>query len=242
MQKNHQIARLIFIAIISVVAIISPCTSKADSYKVLDFRNCQPTIANKPISVGNIIQDKNDLKPNPFSGSKSWYIKLQSTSTGKIYPISATTSDKRPNKTFKSNEASSWDWIWSTLTGRKKCSTRAPQNELTVGIAQNLSQTFYLLYPYQNTTEYDIDFATNLKNGTSLLCEYQYYGVTYKFSMHITNGVYSLSAKYFEELDLNGERVTLRMHVDYLASDGSIVPITDSMNVILIKDEVYNSH
>lgn len=205
----------------------------ADTYKVIDIRGCVATLNNTKIKVGDIISQDARVKVSKAPGVESWTIKLQSTTSGKIHPLcsASATSDK------SNDESDSWvSWFWNSITEQKKCSTRAPENELTDGLSQNLSRTFYLLYPYDENENTDIDFATDLEDGTSLKCEYFFDDKLYRFDIPIHNSRFTITSKYFEEVKCFGERVILRIIVKHQSTNGEMVPITDSMNVILINE------
>ncbi|MCM1349552.1 MAG: hypothetical protein NC338_09090 [Firmicutes bacterium] len=159
---------------------------------------------------------------------------MQSTSTGKIHPLCSPSSSI--NATNKDDSENWLSWFWNSVTGQKKCSTRAPENELTEGLANSLSQTFYLIYPFDENNNSDVEFATTLDDGSLLTCEYKINNVTYSFEIPISNSRFTLSAKYFDGIALKDERTTLRVTVKCKSKSGEVIPITDSMNIILLKD------
>lgn len=216
-----------------------PLSLFADTYRVISIKGCIATLNDSTVREGDIIQANSKFKINKADSASTWIIKLQSTSTGKIHPLcspSSTVSQKS-----NSNSESWMSWFWNNITGQKKCSTRAPENELTEGIAQNLSQTFYLLISNDHELSNDINFVTNLSNGTYFICEYKYGDSSYNFKMPIVNSHFTLSPKIFVANEFLEERTILRISVKYVSETAEIIPITDSMNIILIKEDVQSS-
>lgn len=227
----RQIYKIIF-SICLIVGVFAPQNVYADKYRVISIRGCTATINNNVVNVGDEVPGNAKFNIKKTNGSSSWVVKLQSISTGKIHPL-CSTSYKNKSK----DNSDSWlSWFWNNITGQKKCSTRAPENELTSGLALNLSQTFYLPIPYNPEEDCDIDFATNLPDNTHLVCEYMYENSSYRFDIPILNSQFTLSPKFFDADNFSDERTALRINVKYVSETGEVTPITDSMNIILFKD------
>lgn len=222
----------IILSICLIVSIFTPQFLYADNYRVISIRGCTATINDNIIHVGDEVPGNAKFTVKKLSGYSSWAIKLQSISTGKIHPLCSPTT-----KNNSKDNSDSWlSWFWNNITGQKKCSTRAPENELTEGLANNLSQTYYLYYPFDNSTNSNIDFATNLEDGTCIKCSYCWKQEIHSFEIPVSKGMFSLSSKYFD-IRPSDERTILRLEVKYITQEGDIIHITDSMNVILINDE-----
>lgn len=228
----HKINKIILSSILFLTAII-PTYVSADSYRVISIKGCTATLNDTIVREGTIVPENAKIKIEKINRSSSWIIKLQSTSTGKIHPLCSPSSTT--SKTSNSNSESWVSWFWNSIIGQKKCSTRAPENELTDGLANNLSQTFYLFCQDDSDLNDSIDFATNLSDSTLLRCSYQWDNRSYMFDIPIINGIFSLSSKYFK-INSSEERTILKIEVKCILENGEFVPITDSMNVILINE------
>lgn len=205
----------------------------ADTYRIISIKGCTASLNNIQVQEGDVVSENSKFKIEKVSESASWIIKLQSMSSGKIYPLCSPTS----NSTKSSYSYDSWlSTFWNSITGQKKCSTRAPENELTDGLTQNLSQTFYLTIPYNPEQSSTVDFVTNLPNGTRFICDYKYGDLSYSFEIPILNSQFSLSPEYFEVNNFSDDITVLRILVKYISETGKVTPITDSMNVILLKE------
>lgn len=229
----RKIYKIIF-SICFIVGVLAPQNVYADKYRVISIRGCTATINNNVVHVGDEVPENAKFNIQKTNDSSLWVVKLQSISTGKIHPLCSTT-----NKNKSKDNSDSWlSWFWNNITGQKKCSTRAPENELTDGLVQNLSQTFYLPIPYNSKEDCDIDFATNLSDSTHLVCEYMYGNESYTFDIPIIDSKFTLSPKFFDTDNFSENRTVLRIIVKYVSETGEVTPITDSMNIILIKEDV----
>lgn len=216
--------------IVILICIIGSFNLFAETYTVIAFKNCSPTYVGRPIQVGDKVSDPTKLKENWHTAKGSKYIKLQSKSDNKIQIIT------QPSHSDKSDKDNFISWLWGCFSGQKKCSTRAPENELTGGLANNLSQTFYLLIPTDANEETDFSIASNLEEGAKLHCSYIYDNDEYNFIIPINNNAFTFSSKDFRT-HLHGEdRIPLRINVEYLSQDGTVVSLTNSMNVICIPE------
>lgn len=216
---------------------IVPQDVNADKYRVINIRGCSATINGNAVNVGDEVPENAKFHIKETNGSSTWVIKLQSISTGKIHPLCSTINTNKS----KDNSDSWLSWFWNNITGQKKCSTRAPENELTNGLALNLSQTFYLPIPYYPEEDCAIEFATNLPDNTHLVCEYKYENSSYRFEIPILNSQFALSPRFFDADNFSDDRTALRINVKYVSETEEIIPITDSMNIILIKEDVQPS-
>lgn len=226
----RKIKKLILSSIIFLTVLL-PAYIAADSYRVISIQGCNATLNDTIVREGAVIPKNSRIKIKKIDNSSSWVIKLQSTSTGKIHPLCS------PSPAACNSNSESWlSWFWNSIIGQKKCSTRAPENELTYGLANNLSQTYYLCYPYNYDSNSNIDFVTNLENGTYLKCSYYWEQQLHSFEIPISNGMFSLSSKYFDITPAN-ERTILQLDVKYISGKGETIPITNSMNVIIINEE-----
>lgn len=211
-----------------------PMSLFGDTYKVISIKGCIATLNDTTVREGDIVPGNSKFKIKKVNSASTWIIKLQSTSTGKIHPLCSPSSTT--SKTSNSNSESWVSWFWNNITGQKKCSTRAPENELTGGLTKNLSQTYYFYYPFDNNYDSSIDFATILEDGSLIKCSYCWKQRMFSFEIPVSRGMFSLSSKYFD-IRPTEERTILRLEVKYISEKGETIPITDSMNVIIINEE-----
>lgn len=216
--------------IIVLLCIIYSLDLNADTYTVLAFKNCAPTYADMPVKVGDKVSDPSKLKGNWYTNNGSKYIKLQSIPDNKVQIL---TPPSHSNKASKENIVS---WLWGCFSGQKKCSTRAPENELTGGLANNLSQTFYMLIPTDTFEESNLSFASNLKEGAKLHCSYTLDNNSYDFIIPIDNHSFTFSSNLFRSHTQGDKRIALRINVEYLSPEGKSVLLTNGMNVICIPE------
>lgn len=178
-----------------------------------------------------LVSNPNLLKENWTKTKGSKYIKLQNLSEKTIHVI--TEQKKSAQASSREGFLSS---IWNCFTSQKKCSTRAPENELSGGLGDNLSQTFYIVMPVVISNEPALTFATNLEEGSKLRCTYMLHGETYTFEAPLFSNKFVLNYNSFPIPATNCNRMPLRLNVDYISPDGTEVPLTNSMNVILIPE------
>lgn len=203
----------------------------ADTYKVIALKNCAPTYSGKPLEIGMLVSNPNLLKENWSKTKGSKYIKLQSQSDKTIHVI----TEQKKSAQASSNEGF-LSSLWNCFTGQKKCSTRAPENELSGGLGNNLSQTFYIVMPLDTPEEPALSFATNLEEGSKLRCTYILNGETYTFVAPLFSNKFVFNYNSFPIPATDSNRMSLRLNVDYISPDGTEVPLTNSMNVILIPE------
>lgn len=221
--------KIAFLVLLSLSFTLSECY--ADIYKVIALKNCAPTYSGKPLEVGMLVSNPNLLKENWSKTKGSKYIKLQNQSDKTIHVI---TEQKKSGQT-SSNEGFISS-LWSCFTGQKKCSTRAPENELSGGLGDNLSQTFYIVMPSDIPNEPALTFATNLEEGSKLRCTYMLNGEAYTFDAPLSSNKFVFNYNSFPIPATDSNRMSLRFNVDYVSPDGIEVPLTNSMNVILIPE------
>lgn len=221
--------KIVLIVLLSLSFPLFECC--ADTYKVIAFKNCAPTYSGKQLEIGMLVTNPNLLKENWIKTKGSKYIKLQSQSDKTIHVI---TEQK------KSGQASSKEgflsYLWNCFTGQKKCSTRAPENELSGGLGDNLSQTFYILMPLDIPDEPALTFATNLEEGSKLRCTYMFNGEDYSFEVPLSSNKFVFNYNSFPMPETDSDRMSLRFNVDYISPDGTEVALTKSMNIILIPE------
>lgn len=218
---------LIYVSLLFVL-----CTANcfAETYTVVALKNCSPTYQGVPVKVGTRVSDPTKLKENWSSNSGSKYIKLQSVSDNSIQIIT------EPQKSKNVKKEGFLTSLWSSFTGQKKCSTRAPENELSGGLADYLSQTFYLLYSSgDSNSNHHFSIASNLDNNSKLLCSFVYQDKQYEFTVPISHNKFVFNTREFP-IQLEEDRCILRLNVDYISPSGQQVPITNSMNIILIRE------
>ncbi len=208
----------------------TPLGCYADTYKVIALKNCAPTYSGKPLEIGMSVSNPNLLKENWSKTKGSKYIKLQSQSDKTIHVI---TEQKSGQTSSKEGFLSS---LWNCFTGQKKCSTRAPENELSGGLGDNLSQTFYIIMPSDIPDEPALTFATNLEDGSILRCTYMLNGEAYTFDAPLSSNKFVFNYNSFPKPATDSDRLSLRFNVEYVSPDGTEVPLTNSMNVILIPE------
>lgn len=222
--------KIILYIIVTLICIIGSFNIFAETYTVIAFKNCSPTYVGRPIQIGDKVSDPTKLKENWHTTKGSKYIKLQSKSDNNIHIIT------QPIHTNKSSKDNFISWLWGCFSGQKKCSTRAPENELTGGLANNLSQTLYLLIPTDTIEENNIAFASNLEEGSKLYCSYTFEGNKYDFIIPIDKHAFTFSSKLFRNHIHGDTRIPLRINVEYLSPEGTSVLLTNSMNVICIPE------
>ena len=230
MRKIQKITAAAATAFLIAAFMLATATSFAETYTVVGFKNCTPVYNGKPVTAGVNNSDPARLKANWKDVKGSKYIKLQNTSTGEIHIIS------RPAAKNAKDEEGFIDWLWSCFAGQKMCSTRAPENELSGGLANNLSQTFYMLLPESDAMPSALTIASRQPEGSLLLCSYKLDGKLHEFSVPLTDGAFVITSDRFAGVSSETERTVLRLTVEYRSPDGRTVPLTDSMNVILIPE------
>lgn len=209
---------------------MSSLKSYADSYKVIAFKNCNPTYNGLTLKVGMTVSDPKLLRENWNSSSGSKYIKLQSTSNKTIHVIT-----EPSNKKKQTSDDGFMTWLWNCFTGQRKCSSRAPENELYGGLSENLSQTFYVLIsPNSDEKEPTLKFASNLEEDSMLRFSCCYDNQSYTFYAPLISNEFVLFNKDLMIFSTEEARINLRMKVDYISPTGNEYPITNSMNIILI--------
>lgn len=219
--------RQVFVIFLSIFASISLF---AETYTVIAYKNCSLTYKGNPIQIGDKVSAPTNLKIHWVADKGSKYVKLQSTSDKKIQIIT------QPSQNNKANDESFLTWLWGCFSGQKKCSTRAPENELAGGLASNLSQTFYLLYSTDTSEKNSFSFASNLDEGSKLRCSYTFQGNNYAFDIPLIDNRFEFIDKYFNIPIVDEDRYVLRLNVEYISPDGNNVHLTNSMNVILIPE------
>lgn len=220
---------LTILLILTIAGFIHPIKICADTYKVVAYKNCAPTYRGKNVTVGTQISDPSQLKGNWSSAKGSKYIKIMSTSDNKTHIITAPAAGSG-----QSTDDNFITWLWSCFSSQKKCSTRAPENELTGGLSKNMSQTFYLLYPTDQNDDSTLSFASNLENGSKLKCSFKYKDVNYQFEVPLIDNKFTFTHKDFAIPISDDDRYTIRLNVIYESPSGQQTPLTNSMNIILI--------
>lgn len=135
--------------------------------------------------------------------------------------------------TIKIKEEGFFARLMAIITGVKKCSSRAADNELFGGLDKYLSQTFYL--SFNDATLSEIYVASNLVQNEQ--CYFKLKILNLKNSRDIR--VTPSDGFRFAVDNLNGiidadKLSKLRCRVAYVKPDGQEVQITDSMNLIIL--------
>lgn len=213
---------------LSLLLLAVSLSSAAEAYKVIAIKNCAPTYDDAALTVGMTITDPKKLKENWGTASGSKYIKLQNLADKAIMVVT------QPVATKKKEEQGFFSWMWSCFSGQKKCSTRAPQDELSGGLAANMNQTFYVLMPADSAEVSSFAFASGLPAGSHLRCSYRLQGDARGFEVPLRDGKFEFTSRMFPTP--KADRTALKVNVNYISPDGKETPLTNSMNVILIPE------
>lgn len=222
-----------FIVALIATLIIAPFVANADTYKVLAFRNCNPTYKGKKLERDMLISDPKLLKENWTDAQGSKYIKLEAQSDRAIHVL---TPPKKGKIAAKKSDDGALTMVWDSFVSPKKCSTRAPENELAGGLADNLSRTFYVLIPQRPTDEVALKFASNLLSGSLLRCSYRRDGQSHSFDAPLIDGAFIFPYSVLPAPDPDSDRTIFRITVDYITPDSQQIPLTTSMILILISE------
>lgn len=226
--------RLLTLILLTLCA-LTPLIAPAETYKVVAMKNCAPTYQGRPLAVGMTISDPKALRENWANASGSKYIKLQGQSDKKFHVITAKSA--KSTKSTKSDQ-SFLATLWNSFIGQKKCSTRAPENELAGGLADNLAQTFYILIPNEPTDEPALQFASNLPPGSFLRCSYTLNGQTHAFDAPLRANAFQIPYSALPQLPPDTDRLPLRLTITYHSPTPNTppTPLSTSTTLILLPE------
>ena len=136
----------------------------------------------------------------------------------------------------KKSERGFWDKVVSYFSEIRKCSTRAPENELTGGLGESLSRTFYVMAGDPDT---DITIASRLPVDDSRRLEASFNtpsGIR-RAPFERRGAAVVLPASVFAGIEYGAPRTQLIVTVDYIdRTTGRRLTLSDSMTVIVISE------
>lgn len=140
------------LAAITVIVLASLLSAHADTYRISEIRGGSHSIDGVELRAGSTVSDLSRIVSRwDEDRGQSRYIKLYNLTTRRTQII--------PAPVTKKSERGFWDKVVSYFSEIRKCSTRAPENELTGGLGESLSRTFYVMAGDPDT---DITIASRL--------------------------------------------------------------------------------
>jgi len=206
---------------------------RADSYEVLCVKGARLILNGKELSSGDRFDDRDAIVAewSDVSGA-SRYVQLRNLSSNTVCMVSPPSGRKHKNV---KKEAGLWDRFKSYFSSIKKCSVRAPENELLGGLADNMSQTFYMLDTDDGSGFVEVATAMPLDRSHYLEGRCFHAGRLHKVRFDAIDGKAVLTQKSLGDIDRDGVRTVLRFAVDYVDDTcGTRTPLCDAMNVVLV--------
>ena len=217
------------IAAITVIVLASLISAHADTYRISEIRGGSHSIDGVELHAGSTVSDLSRIVSRwDEDRGQSRYIKLYNLTTRRTQII--------PAPVTKKSERGFWDKVVSYFSEIRKCSTRAPENELTGGLGESLSRTFYVMAGDADT---DITIASRLPVDDSRRLEASFStpsGIR-RGSFESSGAAVVLPASVFAGIESGAPRTQLIVTVDYIdRTTGRRLTLSDSMTVIIISE------
>lgn len=208
-------------------------TAGADTCRLLAAKGVTVTSAGRTVAVGETFDASDVLIASwqqvPAGESRYFqFMNMASGTVGVVVPHGRS-SDADSDPTL-------WERLKSYFSSVKKCSTRAADNETDGGLADRLSQTFYMLDTSDGTGV--VRVATDLPLDA---CRYfearctDAAGRTHVVRFGAEPGAAVLTPEVLAGVGRTAPRTVLRLAVDYVDTvRHTRTPLCDAMNVILI--------
>ncbi|MDE5674328.1 MAG: hypothetical protein K2I44_03135, partial [Muribaculaceae bacterium] len=159
-------------------------------------------------------------------------IKLQNIADGSVKVI----AEPMKKKSTTQKEEGFISFLWNSLTGQKKCSTRIVDNELFNVLTNDLSQTFYVLREKNPSESTVVCIASSLPEYSFIRFSYVHEGERHEFDVPIKDGRITIEPNHFSNLKDDDAPVILRLTADWIKSSTEVCNITNSMNIFLINE------
>lgn len=217
------------IAAITVIVLASLLSAHADTYRISEIRGGSHSIDGVELHAGSTVSDLSRIVSRwDEDRGQSRYIKLYNLTTRRTQII--------PAPVTKKSERGFWDKVVSYFSEIRKCSTRAPENELTGGLGESLSRTFYVMAGDADT---DITIASRLPVDDTRRLEASFStpsGIR-RASFERRGAAVVLPASVFAGIESGAPRTQLIVTVDYIdRTTGRRLTLSDSMTVIIISE------
>lgn len=217
------------LAAITVIVLASLLSAHADTYRISEIRGGSHSIDGVELRAGSTVSDLSRIVSRwDEDRGQSRYIKLYNLTTRRTQII--------PAPVTKKSERGFWDKVVSYFSEIRKCSTRAPENELTGGLGESLSRTFYVMAGDPDT---DITIASRLPVDDSRRLEASFStpsGIR-RASFERRGETVVLPASVFAGIESGAPRTQLIVTVDYIdPTTGRRLTLSDSMTVIVISE------
>lgn len=217
------------LAAITVIVLASLISAHADTYRISEIRGGSHSIDGVELRAGSTVSDLSRIVSRwDEDRGQSRYIKLYNLTTRRTQII--------PAPVTKKSERGFWDKVVSYFSEIRKCSTRAPENELTGGLGESLSRTFYVMAGDPDT---DITIASRLPVDDSRRLEASFStpsGIR-RAPFERRGATVVLPASVFAGIESGTPRTQLIVTVDYIdRTTGRRLTLSDSMTVIVISE------
>lgn len=217
------------IAAITVIVLASLLSAHADTYRISEIRGGSHSIDGVELRAGSTVSDLSRIVSRwDEDRGQSRYIKLYNLTTRRTQII--------PAPVTKKSERGFWNKVVSYFSEIRKCSTRAPENELTGGLGESLSRTFYVMAGDADT---DITIASRLPVDDSRRLEASFStpsGIR-RAPFERRGATVVLPASVFAGIESGAPRTQLIVTVDYIdRTTGRRLTLSDSMTVIVISE------
>ena len=217
------------LAAITVIVLASLISAHADTYRISEIRGGSHSIDGVELRAGSTVSDLSRIVSQwDEDRGQSRYIKLYNLTTRRTQII--------PAPVTKKSERGFWDKVVSYFSEIRKCSTRAPENELTGGLGESLSRTFYVMAGDPDT---DITIASRLPVDDSRRLEASFStpsGIR-RVPFERRGAAVVLPASVFAGIESGTPRTQLIVTVDYIdRTTGRRLTLSDSMTVIVISE------
>lgn len=217
------------LAAITVIVLASLISAHADTYRISEIRGGSHSIDGVELRAGSTVSDLSRIVSRwDEDRGQSRYIKLYNLTTRRTQII--------PAPVTKKSERGFWDKVVSYFSEIRKCSTRAPENELTGGLGESLSRTFYVMAGDPDT---DITIASHLPVDDSRRLEASFStpsGIR-RAPFERRGATVVLPASVFAGIESGTPRTQLIVTVDYIdRTTGRRLTLSDSMTVIVISE------
>lgn len=225
-RKTQTFVRLAAIAVVCLAAVLPV---KADTYRISEIKGGTHSIDGIELRVGDTVSDLSRIVSRwQDDNGQSRYIKLYNLTTKRTQIVPA------PLK--KTNEPGFWDKVMTYFTDIRKCSTRAPENELTGGLGESLSRTFYVM-PGDPGTDIAVASRVAIDNGHSLEASFRHGDSRRRIGFERRGNTVVLPSSAFSDLAAEAPRTEIIVTVEYIDhSSGRRLTLSDSMTVVIVSE------
>jgi hypothetical protein len=194
----------------------------AEQYRIANMYHVQLMVGDKPLAVHDVIDEQAPVQAH--WGTDGYYELYGLTSRKTMVVTSACGGAQNENW---------WQRAWNYITNSKLCSTRSVNSGSLRHLADLMSQTFYLVPSSSSELQIATDLLTPF-SGATLYGEYTVNGQKHRFEFRRYADGVTLSADDLVRPFSDG-KIVYQITVSYVDSTETIaIPITDSMNVIVL--------